>query len=170
MGKVIGRNPRYRRRRMLACVDPPTPPPCTPTYDWPTHKLFKYEYPSCRPGCMGSDSGAHVNQIPGAVYKVAGKCYKAVTNCWGCLKNPTSHPTELRPISCTYSGPYEYPSCRPGCMGSDNGAHVNQIPGAVYKVAGKCYKAVTNCWGCLENPTSHPTELLPTSCPVKTCK
>eukprot|EP01084_Bolivina_argentea_P269775 458574_1 len=82
------------------------------------------EFPSCKPNCLMIYPGYECptnnerwtipcNQIKGNIYRIDGKCYKALTYCHGCLENiipvasgctPTElhifTPTELQPVSC----------------------------------------------------------------------
>ena len=76
-----------------------------------TYLVFKqkgekkiYDYPSCSPDCLENFGGCVMqnkcHQVPGRTYRVNGQCFKAITDCNGCLNNPTQHPNDLQQIDC----------------------------------------------------------------------
>eukprot|EP01084_Bolivina_argentea_P314664 545019_1 len=109
------------------------------------------------------------HQVIGRVYAKSGKCYKALTGCYGCLPNAYNYPEALQPIVCN-------PCCDEiwdyDIMGQqslvNNGGCPNgpchQVIGRVYKKSGKCYKALTGCYGCLPNAYNYPEALDPIVC------
>lgn len=102
------------------------------------------------PQCIGNGCLPQGKQVVGMTYWASGACYKAMTDCIGCLGDPASHPGALTLVSCPEAVPARvFPECEPTCL--TNGG--NQIVGEIYKVSGKCYKALSNCAGCLHNPT-----------------
>jgi hypothetical protein len=75
-----------------------------------------YDYPSCKPDCLfnngGCPGGVPCHQIIDAVYRIndnySDKCYKALSNCWGCLKDTyvSGVGTQLEQVACHVSGMY----------------------------------------------------------------
>eukprot|EP01084_Bolivina_argentea_P032796 60710_1 len=100
----------------------------------------------------GCPNGDPCHQVKDSIYEVYGKCYTALTGCWGCLDNPLQYPTALRPTECT-AHYHNYPECKPMCLtnngGCPNGDPCHQVKDSIYEVYGKCYTALTGCWGCL---------------------
>eukprot|EP01084_Bolivina_argentea_P032798 60712_1 len=115
----------------------------------------------------GCPNGDPCHQVKDSIYEVYGKCYTALTGCWGCLDNPLQYPTALRPTECT-AHYHNYPECKPMCLtnngGCPNGDPCHQVKDSIYEVYGKCYTALTGCWGCLNHPEQYPTHLKPTEC------
>eukprot|EP01084_Bolivina_argentea_P010074 18793_1 len=44
--------------------------------------------------------GKRCNQVRGRIYQVGSKCYKAISYCDGCLKNPSQAPRHLQLVEC----------------------------------------------------------------------
>eukprot|EP01083_Nonionella_stella_P239159 837370_1 len=105
-------------------------------YEWICNQCPQccvFDYPSCKPDCLENYGGCP-NNIPchqekGLLYEVNGKCYTALTGCWGCLDNPEAHPTALKPTEC--AAHYNYPECKPMCLtnngGCPNGVSCHQV-------------------------------------------
>lgn len=55
-----------------------------------------YNYPNCGAGCLTTTG----KQKVGAVYKVDNVCYRALSDCGGCLHYPPLYPTHLQLIPC----------------------------------------------------------------------
>lgn len=59
-----------------------------------------FNYPGCLPWCLydhtTTNPSSLINQKPGRVYNVTGTCYKALSNCDGCLNDPASYPLKLK--------------------------------------------------------------------------
>ena len=45
------------------------------------------------------------HQVPGRIYKIQGLCYRALTNCYGCMDCPECYPEALQPMECGYECP-----------------------------------------------------------------
>jgi len=58
-----------------------------------------YNYPACAPGCLVNNGGCPSNlschQVQDRVYKIDGQCYRAYSDCLGCLKDPSKYPDRL---------------------------------------------------------------------------
>jgi len=148
-------------------------------YDWifDESEFEIYDFPDCQPECLtdlvGCPNGINCQQIEGEIYRKDGLCYKAMGGCWGCLWNPGLYPSALQPVSC-FNGQiidrfevFDYPDCKPYCLRHTpecGKVECHQVPDIIYRVDNQCYKAITNCWGCLDNPTQHPNALQPVSC------
>ncbi len=60
-----------------------------------------WEYPGCEPA---ADCLIDGKQINGELYIESGTCYKALTDCNGCLADPDNHNDKLQPVDCDCSG------------------------------------------------------------------
>jgi len=126
------------------------------------------DYPNCGQNCLTNYGGCpngNCHQVRDRVYRVNNKCYQAITNCWGCLPYPNNYPSHLNPLSeCKIV--HDFPSCKPNCLtnngGCPGGVNCHQIQNDIYKVNGKCYQAISGCFGCLEmGPDNYPQHLRP---------
>lgn len=69
-----------------------------------------WNYPSCAPGCLQGDDCAPAGacrQIPGAVYRVRGRCYLATVACHGCLDDIDGARDALRSVPCPQGKSHE---------------------------------------------------------------
>jgi hypothetical protein len=119
------------------------------------------------------------HQTQGTIYKITstGKCFKAISGCFGCLEmGPANYPTHLVSVTCPAPvAPVvvDWPSCKPNCYsdptGCPGGVPCHQTQGTIYKITatGLCYKAISACYGCLEmNPAGYPDHLVAQTCPA----
>lgn len=147
-------------------------------FKWEFSGINIYDYPDCRPDCLVDLGGCpssygNCHQIEGAIYRVDGKCYMAIGRSWGALHIPGLHPDLLQPVSCSDGKEidrfevFDYPDCYPWCLRHTpicGTVECHQKPGTIYRVDGTCYKAIDDCWGCLNNPLQHTNNLKPVLC------
>eukprot|EP01084_Bolivina_argentea_P258235 435281_1 len=149
-----------------ACNEEPCPV-CVYNYDlWGALSLTNYG--NC-------DNNYPCHQVIDRIYKVNGNCYKAITNCWGCLANPGAYPNALEEVTCNpCSGDcyvFDYNALGAKSLTNygncPNNYPCNQVIDRIYKVNGNCYRAITHCWGCLGNPGAYSNALEPlNSCDI----